>query len=131
MLALTIKGRVCLRNLGYDVPDKSRWGSLEHEFWKEKAAQQFVHLGWIVKKEESGHGYTDLVAEKNGQRIAVEIETGKSNWRENIRKNLSGNYRGIFILTTNPETQNQILKAIDETKTKIPIKVKQVQDFVK
>ncbi len=131
LLGLTPKGRVCLRNMDLDVPDKSRWGSLEHEFWKEKAAQQFVHLGWTVTKEESGHGYTDLVAEKNGQRIAVEIETGKSNWRENIRKNLAGDYRGIFILTTNSEAQNQILKVIEETNTKIPIKVKQVQDFVK
>ncbi len=131
LLAITSKGRIILRNMGYDVPDKSRWGSLEHEFWKEKAAQQFVHLDWTVTKEESGHGYTDLVAEKNGQKIAVEIETGKSNWRENIRKNLAGDYRGIFILTTKPETQNQILKVIDEMETKIPIKVKQVQDFVK
>ncbi len=131
LLGLTPNGKTILRNLGYDVPDKSRWGSLEHEFWKEKAAQQFVHLDWTVTKEESGHGYTDLVAEKNGQKIAVEIETGKSNWRENIRKNLAGDYRGIFILTTKPETQNQILKVIDEMETKIPIKVKQVQDFVK
>ncbi len=54
--------------------------------------------GYIVKKEdqietglnESERGYTDLIAEKNGEIIRIEIEnrTDKDQIEKNIRKNL-------------------------------------------
>ena len=47
------------------------------------------------------NGYTDLVIEKNGERTAVEIETGKSDWRKDMQKNLKRGFQSIIIITTN------------------------------
>ncbi len=69
--------------------------------------------------------------EKKGQKIAVEIETGKSDWKRNIQKNLENAYQGIFLLPTNPKAYEKIQAYIQRIHLKIPIKVKQVQDFVR
>jgi hypothetical protein len=43
------------------------------------------------------------VIERNGKRTAVEIETGNSDWKENIEKNLKKDFDRILILGTTPE----------------------------
>jgi hypothetical protein len=50
------------------------------------------------------NGFTDLVIEKDGERIAVEIETGKSDWKRNIEKNIKRGFGEVILLFTNIES---------------------------
>jgi hypothetical protein len=52
--------------------------------------------------------YTDIVIEKDGKRTAVEIETGKSDWKKNLEKNLKKDFESIIIVATTPECLIQI-----------------------
>ncbi len=80
--------------------------------------------------EESNQGYTDIVATKGKHKIAVEIETGKSDWRSNIQKNIQSGFENILILATNQATLQKITQAILEMKSKINIKTISTQEFL-
>ena len=60
------------------------------------------------------NGYTDLVIEKKGERTAVEIETGKSDWRKDMQKNLKRGFQSIIIITTNDNIYHKIKKTIEK-----------------
>jgi len=126
---LTEHGKNALRSLGVSVPDKSRWGSLEHEYWKHKVAEKLTREGWTVTLEEPVNGYADIIAEKKGRRVAIEIETGKSNWRANLTKNLNKGFKEILIITTNTETQQRITTELENTPTDAQIWTEQAQKF--
>ena len=126
---LTDKGRNALRTLGIQAPDKCRWGSLEHEYWKHKVAEKLRAEGWLIVIEEPVNGYTDIIAEKDGRRIAIEIETGKSDWRANLEKNLKKAFKEILIITTNTETSQKISAEIKSLPTDAQIWVEQAQRF--
>ena len=101
MLWLTEKGKEALKDLGMDVPTRGRGGP-EHEYWKERVAQHLRNLGYSVEVELSiGESRTiDLVARKNQEIVAIEIETGQSNVVENVRKCLAAEYQRVTVLTT-------------------------------
>jgi hypothetical protein len=80
--------------------------------------------------EESNQGFTDIVATKAKHKIAVEIETGKSNWRSNIQKNIQSGFKNILILATNQATLQKINQEILEMKSKINIKTISAQEFL-
>ena len=118
---------------------------MEHEFWKHKAANKLRAEGWLVKvekgipagtekqerhKREAARGYTDLVAEKDGLRIAVEIETGRSDWRRNLEKNLEAGFSEIFILATSMEARAAVLAEALEMAPGRRLEVVLAQDFV-
>lgn len=54
--------------------------SLEHKFWVGKAAQHFENKGYEITREHAvkGNGAIDILATRPGQKVAVEVETGKS-----------------------------------------------------
>lgn len=101
LLEITEKGQKCLQALNIQTPNRSRWGGLEHEFWKYRVAEKFRRDGWSVVVESEDGGYTDIVANKKGRNVAVEIETGKSDWRGNIEKNLKKGFTELLIVATN------------------------------
>jgi hypothetical protein len=49
-----------------------------------------------------GNGVVDLLAERTGERMAVEIETGKSDIRENLSKLSGKGFDRIILLATSP-----------------------------
>jgi len=130
LLNLTEPGRRALRELGYEVPDRPRWGSLEHEYWKRTTADTLKKAGYAVLIEEPVNGYTDIVAEKDGRRAAVEIETGKSDWRANIAKNIKHAFPRILLITTNDTAHREIANAAADEFQDAPIRVVQAQDFI-
>lgn len=129
LLELTEAGKRIARASGREVPGRSRWGSLEHEYWKHKATATLQKMGYAARMEEPVNGYTDIVAEKDGKRIAVEIETGKSDWRANILKNIKHGFPRIVILTTNEAAYQEISAATAEDYKGVPLIVQQAQDF--
>jgi uncharacterized protein DUF87 len=86
LYALTGLGRTVCQEVGID-PGPSPRVSLEHRFWVKKAKAHFKDRGYAVHAEHAlhGNGVVDLLAERPGERVAVEVETGKSNVRENVR----------------------------------------------
>jgi len=61
-------------------------GSLIHEYWCDRVAKQLASLGWAVKREVLYRdGRLDMLSTREGKSLAVEIETGKSNWVKNIQ----------------------------------------------
>lgn len=115
LLDLTRDGKHVLKEHGYSIPTKDRWGSLEHEYWKHKAA---------------GNGFTDIVAEKDNQKIAIEIETGKSDWKANFKKNIKNGYSCIWILATNDSAFHSIAAGVSELSIQGSFHIEKVQGFV-
>ena len=75
--------------------------SLVHEYWKRFYAQRFNEQGYQVRLEvPRKSGRTDVVAIKGDEKIAVEIETGKSDFVHNLRHNLAAGYSKIIVVAT-------------------------------
>lgn len=54
----------------------------------------------------------DLVAEKEGTRIAVEIETGKSDTIYNIRKDFEAGFDEVVVIVLNQALVNSLKESI-------------------
>jgi len=115
LIELKDMGIASLKIVGIDTINNNRWGGLEHEYWKHKIAEHYKNIGYNVKLEEPVNGFTDIVIEKDGHKTAIEIETGKSNWRKNIDKNLKKGFAKIIIITTNNEAYQIIRKSMEMT----------------
>lgn len=76
-------------------------GSLVHEYWCDRVAHTLKNIGWAVERETQAHGgRLDVFARKSAHRLAVEVETGKSNWSANLDRLASAdvNHRGVLWL---------------------------------
>lgn len=83
--------------------------SVEHEFWKQHYAEKLRLAGYLVEIEAPRHGgRADVVAKAGGLRIAVEIETGKSDVISNVRNCLRSKFDQVVVITTRPETRPKI-----------------------
>ena len=129
LVELSETGKHSLKKYNSKISDTSRWGSLEHEFWKYRIAKRLEKAGWKVSIEKTVNGYTDIIAEKDKTRLAVEIETGKSDWKANIEKNIKKGLKNILILATNFEAYKRIDKGLQKYFPKINVKVKEVQNI--
>ncbi|MFC1764795.1 hypothetical protein ACFL6U_22335 [Planctomycetota bacterium] len=97
VLRLTHQSKAAL-NLDHSTPQH---GSIVHEYWKRFYAQRFQERGYDIRFEvprESGR--VDVVARKGSERIAIEIETGKSNILRNIQQDLAAKYTQIIVVAT-------------------------------
>ncbi len=130
LLQLTSLGKKLLQDRGHQVSQANRRESLVHEYWKHKAAEHYTSQGYKVSVEEPVNGYTDLVIEKNGQRVAVEIETGKSDWRKNMQKNLKRGFQSIIIITTNDNIYHKIKETIGKDQLKQYFEIYRTQEIL-
>jgi len=110
---LTDAGRTVCADVGIDagpVPPVS----LEHRYWAMRAADLFDDRGYEVAHEYAvhGNGTIDLLAERPGERIAIEIETGKSDIANNITKLKSAGFDRIIIIATSPTAVTACQSAI-------------------
>jgi hypothetical protein len=100
---LTDYGRTCCSQVGIDPGSPAR-ASLEHSYWVMKAKQYLENQGYEVTVERSvkGNGTVDLLAERPGERVAVEVETGKSDIKENLEKLRDRGFDKIVFVATSP-----------------------------
>jgi len=98
-------------------PGPSPRESLEHMFWVNRAAKYFEKKGYEVLREHpvKGNGAIDILAAKPGQKVAVEIETGKSNIKENLRKISKAGFDRVVFLATSPAAITACQRAIDSS----------------
>ena len=102
--------------LGCDTAPATRHGDIEHQYWKEKIADKLRERGYTVQDEHPlGNGKTvDLVARRNGRKIAIEIETGKSDAAANVQKCLDASFDLVLSVATSGHvkrmTEGQVLR---------------------
>lgn len=121
----TRSGRVVLyqlTSLGRDVcasidinPGVRSRESLDHRFWVNRAAKHFETEGYEVLREHpvKGNGAVDILATKPGQTVAVEVETGKSNTKDNLNKIKHAGFDRVVLFATSPTAVAACGKAID------------------
>jgi Holliday junction resolvase-like predicted endonuclease len=127
---LTDPGRSVCSSAGIKSGPRPR-ESLEHAFWVSRAARYFQTKGYDVSCEHpvKGNGAIDLLAEKSGQRIAVEVETGKSNIKANLAKIKNAGFDRIVLVATSPAAVTACQKAVDSTERNQSPKVEQFTWF--
>lgn len=88
-LQLTPVGEELCRSRGVAVPSFKKGGP-EHEYWRAFVADALTTRGWTVGYEvqlSEGHA-ADIVAARDGRRVIVEIESGKSDAATNVHEGL-------------------------------------------
>lgn len=79
----------------------SRRGSIVHEYWKRFHARRLEAAGCRVTLEATRHGgHVDVEAVNDSGRIAVEIETGKSDVVSNVRNCLRSGFSRVIVVAT-------------------------------
>ena len=133
LFEITEKGEKILTPLGYK-PKSWRKGGVEHQYWQYKVAQCYQYKGYAVKENYPlGNGKeVDIVVEKENEKIAIEIETGKSDIMANLEK--CQGFDTILCLVLSPALQAKVQNGLKEyLKTNIAenIQVFYVKDFLK
>ena len=86
-----------------------------HKFWKQKIAEHYKRKGFKVLVEEDINGRPDIIAINGAKRIAVEIETGKSDYIRNIKRALDAGFDQIISVATNRNIEEKIRREIQRT----------------
>lgn len=110
---LTDHGRTVCTSIGLDAGPPPR-ASLEHTYWAHRVARTFEEKGYDVALEQpiDGNGIIDLVASRPGERVAVEIETGKSDIRTNLEKLQGLGFDRVVVVATSPSATAACQRAL-------------------
>jgi hypothetical protein len=123
---LSEQGKQLLRVEGIEFKRAKRKGSLLHQYWTDQAKKYFQNKSYgILEEIKIGEGkFIDLVGIKGQEIIAIEIETGKSNFLENMKKCQEGNFERIIVVATSEKVKKEINKKIkDEEFKETPVVV--------
>jgi len=112
---LTDAGRLVADDNGIDSGPAPRV-SLEHRYWVRRVADHFENDGYALTHEYAieGNGAVDLVAERRDERIAVEVETGKSDIKTNIAKIRKAGFNRLVLMATSPSAVGACRRALDD-----------------
>jgi hypothetical protein len=117
---LTNNGRDTCNLLGLKLSPLPR-ESLEHRYWVWQTAAYYKKQGYEITFEYAvkGNGKIDVLAESPGQRIAIEIETGKSSPLDNLKNAKKAEIDKFVFIATSPSAVSICLKVIEQTKGSI------------
>jgi hypothetical protein len=78
--------------------------SLEHRYWINKAHEHFEEKGYEITHEHPipGNGSVDLLAQRPGEKVAIEVETGKSDIEMNLANARKDGFDRIVFIATSP-----------------------------
>jgi len=108
-------------NLGDTAPQH---GSIVHQYWVYFYAHRFTELGYQIALEVPRiSGRVDVVARKDNQKIAIEIETGKSDFVRNVLQDLAAKYDKIIVVATDKNAFEKIEKSLAKEGLIIPNKI--------
>jgi hypothetical protein len=108
ILSPTDKGKAIL---GISEPDADRLGGPEHRYWKKRIAEHLRASGCeVVEEYPIGGGQAiDLVAARDGRRVAIEVETGKSDAAGNVAKCLRAGMEQVLVVATSQPVRTRLL----------------------
>ena len=109
ILVLTDEGKKAIPDVRMEKVFYKRAG-WDHEYWKHKVGEYYRKKGYSVSYEHKldGGKSVDIVAEKDGRRIAVEIETGKSDAVYNIRKALEAGFDEVVVIAVDEKVKREL-----------------------
>lgn len=110
VLELTKSGVELLQGLEFECHYPYFGNGAEHEHTKEFVAQHFQARGYKVTKEYQvpGDGIIDVMAERGTERVAVEVETGKSDIEANLVKLDHANATSAIAVPTNAQARERL-----------------------
>jgi Holliday junction resolvase len=111
VLYLTEKGR---QALGIPESPSAREGGPVHRYWKHRLAEHLRDCGYAVQEEAPiGGGHTvDLLATRDGKRIAFEIETGASDAEANVKKCLKHGFDRVVAVATSTNASDTVARKL-------------------
>lgn len=116
LFELTKKGKLVLADLGFSSESKDSVGSSEgivHRFWKHRAAEFYRGKGFDVAVEEYFvNGRPDLIVRDGDKRIAVEIETGKSDFVRNVSRALEAGFDEVICVGVDKAVEGLVLRGL-------------------
>ena len=114
---LTDLGRTICESSGIDCGPRPR-ASLEHRFWVNQAARHFEEQGYQVTREYpvKGNGAIDILAQRADERIAIEVETGRSDIKSNLKNIGQADVRRAILVATSGDAVTACRKSIDTLK---------------
>lgn len=120
LLRLTQRARRALGVEGSKTPRES----IAHEYWKRYHAHRLERKGYGVQLEAPlGNGRVDVLATRGKERVAVEVETGKSDVVGNVRRALQAKIDKTVVVVTRQEAVKRIEAALAEAGLLIPGRV--------
>lgn len=111
LFEITPKGKTVLRDIGHIIKEKNE--GIIHKFWKNRLAEHYQKKGYEVLIEEGIHGKTDLIVIGGNKRVAVEIETGKSDAIANVEKNLKAGFDEIISVAIDDKVAEKIKRELE------------------
>lgn len=111
LFEVTSRGNAVLRDLGYDAGDDSE--GIVHKFWKNKIAEYYRNKSYDVLVEEHINGKPDIILINSSKKIAVEIETGASDFMKNIERDLKA-FDETICIAVDKITEDKIRKSVEE-----------------
>jgi Holliday junction resolvase-like predicted endonuclease len=111
---LTDTGRTVCSVCGIDPGPVPR-ESLEHRYWVSQTTRYFEKKGYEITLEHpvKGNGAIDLLAQRPGESVAIEVETGKSDINTNLTKIKNAGFDKIVLVATNATAIGKCQKALD------------------
>jgi len=111
LFELTKKGKLVLGDLGYEFKNESE--GVVHKFWKHKVSEFYKKEGLDVRIEEYYmNGRPDIIVNKDNKKIAIEIETGKSNYVGNAERALAAGFDEVLCVAVNRFVEDKITLAL-------------------
>lgn len=99
-------------------------GSIVHEYWKRFYASFFKEKGYSVELEAPRlNGRVDLFARKGTEKIAIEIETGKSDVVSNVKQDLLSGFSKVLVVATDESAHKKIERQLAKERLIIPDRV--------
>ncbi|MFH2059663.1 MAG: DUF87 domain-containing protein [Pseudomonadota bacterium] len=113
LFEVTRKGKMVLGDLGYEFKNESE--GVVHKFWKHKVSKFYKDLGLDVRVEEYYvNGRPDIIIFKDGKKVAIEIETGKSNYVGNVERALDAGFDEVVCVAVNRFVEDKIIRKLDK-----------------
>ena len=99
--------------------------SIAHAYWKRVLAEALSEQGYEVKLEARCvlTGRVDILAKRDQLKVAVEIETGKSDCRRNVQKCLKSGFDRVVVAATTKIALSKVERQLAEAGLLIPNRV--------
>lgn len=101
--------------------------SLVHEYWKHYYAQRLQEKGFEIELEAPRvDGCVDVLATKEGIRVGLEVETGKSNAVKNVRNGLRSGFHRVVVVATDRRAMKTVERQLAHAGLILPSRVELV-----
>ncbi len=97
--------------------------SLAHEYWKRRYADLYRGQSYLVEIEAprpDAAGRVDVLARRDHETVAIEIETGKSDVVQNVRQDLRAGFTRVLVVATNKASLDRVERQLAAAGLLIP-----------